>query len=504
VLDKKALQTAMKHASKEEKLELQELIDALDTATTRVEARQDFLTFVKAMWPDFIEGEHHRRIAKLFNDVLEGKLKRLIISLPPRHTKSEFASYLLPAWFLGNKPKEKIIQVSNTAELAEGFGRKVRNLLETDEYKNIFPDVSLRADSKAAARWNTNHGGDYYATGVGAALAGRGASLAICDDLHTESEALSAMSNPGVYDKTYEWFTTGIRQRLQPGASLVIVMTRWSKRDTIGQILDKMAARGDVDQWEYFEFPAILPSGNPLWPEFWPLKELEAIRAELPPSKWQAQYQQNPTSDETAILKRDWWQEWTSKEPPSCSYTLMSVDTAHSAKQSADYSAVTLWGVWYNEEEDLDHIILLDAWRGKLEFPELKSKLLELYGEHQPDSLLVEKTAAGAPLISEFRRMGVPAQEYTPSRATGDKMTRLHAIADVFQSGRVWAPTTRWAEDVVEECASFPAGRHDDFLDTVTMAITRFRTGGFVGTRLDKKIDEFEEARFRYRKANYY
>ena len=504
MLTKEALEKALKNASPDDRHQIEELLIALDVAATRDAAKSDFLSFVKAMWPDFIEGEHHRRIAKLFNQVLSGELKRLIISLPPRHTKSEFASYLLPAWFLGNKPREKIIQVSNTAELAEGFGRKVRNLLSTDDYINVFPDVTLRSDSKAAARWNTNHGGDYYATGVGAALAGRGASLAICDDLHTEAEAISALTNPGIYDKSYEWFTTGIRQRLQPGGAIVIVMTRWSQRDVIGQILEKMQSRDDVDRWEYFEFPAILPSGNPLWPEFWPLAELLKIKAELPPAKWAAQYQQQPSSDETAILKRDWWKRWKGQDAPNCEYTLMSIDTAHSAKSTADYSAMTMWGVWHNEEDGLDHIVLLDAWRGKLEFPELKAQILELYTDHDPDTILVEKTAAGAPLLTEFRRMGIPAQEFTPHRGTGDKITRLHAIADVFQSGRVWAPETRWADDVIEECGAFPASRNDDFVDTVSMALTRFRQGGFVGTKLDRKDDPDDYFRYRARRGAYY
>lgn len=494
------VQAALANASAEEKFKLQAILAELEKRDRRTRCQDNFLDFVESQWPDFISGAHHRRIAKLFEAVARGEKKRIIINLAPRHTKSEFASFLFPAWFLGKYPKKKVMQVSNTAELAEGFGRKVRNILETEEYREIFPEVELRSDSKAAGRWNTNFGGDYYATGVGAALAGRGADIVIIDDPHTEQEALQAAFNPGIYDKVYEWYTTGPRQRLQPGGAIIIVQTRWSLRDLTGQILENAYNKKGADQWEVFEFPAILPSGNPLWPEFWSKEALEAIKAEIPAGKWNAQYQQNPTSDETAIIKRDSWKSWTRDRPPDCEYTLMSFDCAFEAKQSADYSAMTYWGVFYDEEDGEESVVLLDAWRDKLQFPELKAKALELYDEHQPDSVIIEKKATGAPLIYEMRKMGIPVQEFTPSRGN-DKIARLNAIADVFASGRVWAPQRRWAEEVIEEVASFPNGRNDDYVDTVSQAINRIRKGGMVKTRHDKVDDDFYGYR---RKANYY
>ena len=342
--------------------------------------------------------------------------------------------------------------------------------------------------------------GDYYATGVGAALAGRGADLVIIDDPHTEQEALQAAFNPGVYDKVYEWFTTGPRQRLQPGGAIIIVQTRWSMRDLTGQILETAANKHGADQWEVFEFPAILPSGNSLWPEFWSKEALDAIRAEIPAGKWNAQYQQNPTSDETAIIKRESWRRWTEGDPPPCDYTVMSFDCAFEAKQTADYSAMTHWGVWFNEEDNEEHVMLLDAWRGKVEFPDLKAKALELYKEHEPDSIIIEKKASGAPLIYELRRMGIPVQEFTPSRGN-DKIARLNAISDIFASGKVWAPERRWADEVIEEVASFPNGRNDDYVDTVSQAINRIRKGGMVRTRHDERDEDFYGYR---RKAAYY
>lgn len=726
------------------------------------------------------------------------------------NTKSEFASYLLPSWFLGLFPEKKVIQASNTGELAVGFGRKVRNLVDSDPYKDIFPDTELRADSKAAGRWATSKGGDYFAIGVGGTVTGKGADLLIIDDPHalpldtlvptprgfktiaqlcvgdavfgpdglptrvvakspvardrqvyelttsdgitvpcdaghlwpymsdtniarakvrnapardlaqwtkanrpclprhapvqypdqtlpidpyllgvwlgdgtaslgrittsapdyphiraafdaagydttactgdkaavhtfgvrglrrqlidnnllnnkhipeiyltgaehqrmalvqglmdadgdvsaagqcsfnstshtlarqfqelvhslgvkaglksypptranhaatyrvnfklygcarlarklerthtptdkrqrsyavvpttrradvqcitvdredglflvgrgyvvthnSEQEAALAESDPTIYDKTYEWYTSGPRQRLQPGGAIIIVMTRWSRKDLTGEVLKASAQRGG-EEWDVIEFPAILPSGNPLWPEFWPLAELEALRLELPNHKWMAQYQQNPTSETAAIVKREWWQMWEEDTPPHCEFTLMSWDTAFEKHNRADYSACTLWGVFYRADATgipQANIILLNAFRKRMEFPELKKSAMEQYDTWAPDSTIVEKKASGAPLIYELRAMGIPVQEFTPSRGN-DKIARLNAVSDLFASGRVWAPRTHWAEEVINEVASFPGGDNDDYVDSTSMALARFRQGGFIRTLLDE------------------
>ena len=748
-------------------------------------AQNKFLAFVKEVWPTFIAGRHHAKMADAFERVANGTCKRLIINMPPRHTKSEFASYLLPAWFLGKYPHKKIIQCSHTAELAVGFGRKVRNLVDTDAYKAIFPDLALASDSKAAGRWNTNKQGDYFAIGIGGAVTGKGADVLIIDDPHSEQEAAIAEVNPDIYDKTYEWYTSGPRQRLQPGGAIVIVMcmtgdtpvmrpdgsetplkdlrvgdavatyeggelttsvvtnfqsngvddvftvktqsgitvranerhpflvehdgvrkwarlrdltpgmslvrttavaapqdhsvdpdcathaklaqpttvrtrtrhtnpwatmvngrakralaerlftalvsvclatensislrstllssaalggssiataslwantsawspyveiaatsadtrlplrtrvrigtascastiamtlarcvdfcvttatslwgmvkpqkhsnapqltyaftadpiveitpagreevfdvevertenfianglvvhnTRWSKRDLTGQILKDAAANDSIGEWELIEFPAILPSEKPLWPEFWELGELLKVKRDVPNSKWMAQYQQNPVSESAAIVKREWWQEWPKENPPSCEFILQSWDTAFEKTQRADYSACTTWGVFYQPDDagvEQANIILLNAFRDRMEFPTLKQCAIEEYKEWEPDSVIIEKKASGAPLIYEMRAMGIPVQEFTPTRGN-DKISRLNAVADVFASGRVWAPATRWAEEVIDEVAEFPAGSHDDYVDSVSMALHRFRRGGYVSTNLDE------------------
>jgi predicted phage terminase large subunit-like protein len=467
----------------------------------RENAQKDFMSFVHEMWPGFINGAHHKVMAKKFEDIANGKLKRLIINMPPRHTKSEFGSYMLPAWFLGRDPAKKIIQCSNTAELAVGFGRKVRNLVGSEQYARIFPNVNLRSDSKAAGRWSTNANGEYFAIGVGGTVTGKGADLLIIDDPHSEQEAAIASTNPEVYDKVYEWYSSGPRQRLQPGGAIIVIMTRWSKKDLTGRIL-KSAIEKDGDEWETIDFPAILPSGRALWPQFWDIKELEVLREELPVAKWNAQYQQQPTSEEGALVKREWWKVWDNDNPPQCQFVIQSWDTAFTKNERSDYSACTTWGVFYlNEDEMQPNVILLDAYKARLEFPELKEKAFNMYKEWTPDAFIVEAKASGLPLIGELRRMGIPVSEFTPTRGN-DKIARLNSITDLFASGKVWAPPRRWADEVIEEMASFPNSDHDDLVDSSTQALIRFRQGGFL--RLPS--DEPDEQKYfkSKRNAGYY
>ena len=439
-------------------------------------ARSHFMDFTKTVWPEFINGRHHRIMAEKFDRIADGSLKRLIVNMPPRHTKSEFSSYLLPAWLMGRKPTLKIMQTTHTAELAFRFGRKVRNLMNSQEYKAVFESVELRADSQAAGRWETSKGGEYFAAGVGGAVTGRGADLLIIDDPHSEQDALS----PTALEHAYEWYTSGPRQRLQPGGAIVIVMTRWAENDLTGKLLRQQARDVLADKWEIVEFPALMPdTDKPLWPEFWNKKDLLAVRGSLSVGKWQAQWQQNPTSDVSAILKREWWQTWKPEEPPAVSYILQSYDTAFSKQTTADYSAITTWGVFFPQDGDPPNIILMDAKRGRWDFPELRRIALEEYKYWDPECVLIEAKASGMPLTQELRQMGIPVSNYSPSRGN-DKYTRVNSIAPLFESGLVWAPDSRWAEEVIDECAAFPAGEHDDYVDTVTQALRRFREGGFV------------------------
>jgi len=447
-------------------------------------AQRNFIDFAKYVWPAAIIGNHHQRMANAFDRVANGSLKRLIINMGPRHTKSEFSSYLLPAYSMGRKPDLKIIQATHTGELAVRFGRKVRNLMDTETYKEVFPDAVLKADSKAAGRWDTNHGGEYFAVGVGGAMTGRGADLLIIDDPHSEQDAMS----PLALDNAWEWYTSGPRQRLQPGAAIVVCMTRWSTKDLTARLI-KAQASHNADMWEVIEFPAILPSGNPLWPGFWKLEELMAVKASLSPQKWQAQWQQQPSNDEGAILKREWWKRWEKEYTPQLEYVIQSYDTAYSKKETADYSAITTWGVFTVDMDSGPSILLLNVKKGRWDFPQLKRIAKEEYLYWQPDNVLIEAKATGTTLQQELRKVGIPVTMYSPGgrRAGQDKISRANSIATVLESGMVWAPDTDWADDLIEECAAFPNGDNDDLVDSMVMALMRFRAGNFISLRDDEE-----------------
>ena len=451
--------------------------------TLTEKAKDSFLDFVKYVWPGFIAGRHHKIVAQKFEDIANGKIKRLIINMPPRHTKSEFASYLFPAWMIGRRPDLKIMQATHTADLSIRFGRKVKNLMETDEYQKVF-GVKLRSDSKAAYRWETDGGGEYYAAGVGGNIAGRGADLFIIDDPHSEQDAMS----PAALEGAWEWYQGGPRQRLQPGAAIVLVMTRWSELDLTAKLLKQSAMDIKADKWEMIEFPAILESGKPLWPEYWKLEELESVKASIQLQKWQAQYMQQPTADMSSIIKRGWWNIWQQEKIPKLQYVMQTYDTAFLKSQTADFSAIQTWGVFYPEEDKSANVILLDAKKGRWEFPELKRVALEEYQYWEPDTVLIESKAAGLPLTQELRASGIPVVNFSPSRGN-DKISRVNAVAPLFESGMVWAPEASWAEEVIEECAAFPFGEHDDMVDAMTQALMRFRQGGFI-THPEDYVDD--------------
>lgn len=521
MLSQDQLQEALKRLhmlSPNEQQELMRLVEETAVEAEREVAREDFLAFCRRVWPNMVLGPHHQKIASIFERVAKGELKRVCISIAPRSTKSEMSSFLFPSWFMGKFPHKQIMQASHKADLAVGFGRKVRNLVDSEDYRGVFPGVKLRADSKAAGRWNTSSGGAYYACGVGAGLAGFGADLLIIDDPHDEQEALQAAFKPEVFDGAYEWYTSGPRQRLQPGAAIIVIATRWGKRDLIGRLLAKAKESKRADQWEVVEIPAIMPAdeadyaktcvdGTPLvvdgersyWPEYWPTWELQATRENTSPFKWAAQYMQTPTGSSGAMVKRHWWKRWEPKGFPEITYKIQTWDTALRKNSRNDFSVCTTWGVF--EHEGNNHIMMLDRFKERMEFPELKANAKRLYNHWRPDSFLIEGKAAGDPLIFELRTMGIPVSVYTPSSGE-DKMTRVNSVVDLFASGMIWIPDKEWTEDVITEFNDFPNGAHDDTVDASTMALMRFRQGRFVKANLDED-DEAEPESFHFKAAYY-
>ena len=512
----------------EEQEEILKLVEELEARQRAEAAYNDLIEFCKQMQPDYKVGKHHRILADMLMDIERGKeydeegeeiegtgKDRICVNMPPRHGKSQLISIYFPAWFLGRNPDKKVLMVSHTTDLAVDFGRKVRNLISTPEYQAIFPNVQLAQDSKSAGRWNTNAGGEYFACGVGSALAGRGAHLLLIDDPHNEQDIING--NLDVFDKAYEWFTYGARTRLMPAGRVAIVQTRWHLDDLTGRVVRDMAQSELADAYEVVEFPAILEIETevenpdtrkieikiiekPLWPEFFNLDALYRTKASMPLFQWNAQYQQKPTAEEAAIVKREWWNEWKNEDPPRCEYIIMSLDAAAEKNNRADYTALTTWGVFYNEEENRYSIILLNSIKKRLEFPELKELAYSEFRDWEPDAFIVEKKSSGTPLYQEMRRMGLTVNEYTPHRGSGDKTARLNSVADIVRSGLVWVPQTRWAEELVEEVAGFPFMSNDDLVDTTIMALMRFRQGGFISL----PTDEAESEPLYRRRGGYY
>lgn len=486
--------------------EIFKMVDELEERQFVAECHDDLLGFTTHMMPEYIVGNHHRILSRKLSEIEEGVIKRLCVNIAPRHGKSQLVSTMYPAWFLGRNPGAKVMLVSHTADLAVDFGRKVRDLIDSDAFQRIFPGVTLSKDNKSAGRWTTNAGGEFFACGIGAKLAGRGADLLLIDDPHSEQDVLNG--NFEVFEKAYNWFAYGARTRLMPGGRVAIVQTRWHQDDLTGRLVKDMAMNPRTDQYEVIEFPAILEvekdgkmAEKALWPEFFSLKDLQQIKEGMPTFQWNAQYQQNPTGEEGAIVKRDWWQWWEDETPPTCEYIIMSLDSAAETNNRADYTAMTTWGVFHNEEDDRYDIVLLNSVKKRFEFPELKDAAFEHYREWDPDCFIVEKKSSGVALYQEMRRMGLPVQEFTPHRGTGDKTARLNSVADIIRSGMVWVPRTRWAEELVEEVAAFPFASNDDLTDSTVMALMRFRNGGFI--RLP--TDEPDEPKyFKRRRGGYY
>lgn len=483
----------------------------LDERNKCLRARDDFLAFCLLVYPGFKEGPHHRHLKPLLHNVKDGSELRLTVSMAPRFGKSETIAYLFVAWYLGHHPTHHIMMATHTADLSASFGRKVRNLIDTPIYSAIFPDTVVSRDKSAADNWTTTRGGKYLAIGIGGNVAGHGAHLLVCDDLVSEQ---AVMSNPdAAFENAWTYMQVGPLQRLMPGGRIIMIGTRWGARDPIGRALQWALDNPGSLPWNEVRFPALMKVERggeetevSLWPEQWPIDQLQAKRAGMQPQYWAAQYMQEPTSEEGAIIKREWWQIWDKPTPPPIDYIVQTWDTAHETKNHNDYSACTTWGVFFNEDSGRNEIILLNALKGRWEFPQLKAKVVEQMQEWEPDTVLIEKKAAGAPLIQELRQSGIAVEECSPSRGragvSNDKRARVNAISALVFDGLAWVPDKRWAHELVDEVAAFPNNMHDDLVDCVEMALSRFRRGGFLSLKSDMKNDD--EDILRRPRAAYY
>jgi len=483
------------------------------------EARLNFDKFVKKINPTDLPGRHFDILTNAFHRIAAGESVRLIINIAPRRGKSERSSYLFPAWFIGRFPQKKIMCITNVKTLASDFGAKIRNLMDTPEYQDVFPKVKLSKDAQAKDKWRTNFKGEYFAGGVGSTVYGRGADLLLLDDVHSERESAGGRMEPPTkddYDATWNWYQS-ILSRLHPGGSILVVMQRWSKHDLTGRLIEAAKRSPGSHQWEVITLPALEEVPQPdgtvklesTWPEFWKTESVLQLRETMMSEpggawRWNAMFMQNPGADSMAMIKREYWKYWPDqKKAPSCEMVIQSWDLAATAEDKSNYSACTTWGVFStSEKEDTPayNIILLDAERGKWDFPELKKTVMRKYHsvvkDGTPDCLLVEKKSAGIQLIQELRATGVPVTPYLPAgnqyMGRNDKLARVNRILEIFTSGLVWVPKRAWANEVIEECAEFPNGEYDDYVDTVSQALARFREGGFIRYETDED-DEVDD-----------
>ena len=479
-------------------------------------ARDDFYTFVLLCAPliipdgEFVNGRHIKVIADSLTEVERSvkteKAKRQMIFLPPRCMKSVLVNRLFVPWCFGRHPHWKILVIGHGTQFAEtNFGRPTRDFMNEPFYKQIFPEVTLKKDSRAAGRFETNQKGIYQATGAGSGIAGMGGDLVIGDDVLNEQTARSKIEREGIN----KWYAGGLRTRLSPGGAEVLVNTRWHEEDLCGFLLE--ADKNSARPWDVISIPALLdneasklldlPEDTSCFPELWSTEYFEDLRntEALTDYEWNALYMQTPTPEEGNIIKTDDIKFWDSEELPRLKLLLMSLDTAYSTKETADPSAMTLWGVFEHTNEDgrgrrltSNHIILVSAMEERLSFPELCDKVLDKYRQYTPDIVLIEKKSSGQGLIPELKLMGVPVKEYMPEK---DKMTRLHAASGYFTSGRVWFPRNRtWATNVINQLLSFPYAKHDDLTDTTSQAILWLRNNLQAYTQAAENVrDEMEE-----------
>jgi predicted phage terminase large subunit-like protein len=442
------------------------------------ESLMDFCRFTKA---DYKPGPHHKLIVDALQQVEAGAISRLMIFLPPRHGKSELVSRKFPAWFIGRNSDRQIISASYNSDLATEFGRDVRNTIADTLYRQLFP-VELRQDSKAADRWVTDNGGSYLAAGVGSGITGRGAHLGIIDDpFKDRKEAESKTVREGVWN----WYTSTFYTRLMPGASIILCQTRWNEDDLAGRLLRVMAKGGE--QWTVINLPALAEGpdllgrleGEALWPAWYPKETLLQIQNTIGTYDWLSLYQQRPTSEKGNIFKRTWWRLY--REVPDFDLKIQSWDTAFKDGEENDYSVCTTWGA-LNEAHgsSLPGFYLIDRYKERMPYPELKRVAITEAVRHSPDLVLIEDKASGQSLMQDLQReSNLPLKAISVDR---DKIARAHAVTSLIEGGRVYVPEwAQWIDDYLAEMAAFPKGAHDDDVDSTTQALNYLRDNAGLG-----------------------
>jgi len=431
-------------------------------------ARHHLIPFTQVTHATYRVNWHHREIASALEDVERGVCKRLMIFIPPQRGKSELASIRFTAWVIGKHPELNIIETSYAAELAVGFGRKTRNLIDSEEYQDIFPGLRLAEDSQAAGRWNTTADGGLTAAGVGGGITGKRGNIIIIDDPFKDREEADSKT---IRDKVDDWYRSVVYTRQAPNGAIILIMTRWHEDDLAGRLIKRMKEPGG-EQWRIVQFPEICERndevhrkvGDALWPDQYSKEAAELTKVAVGTRAWEALYQQRPSSPEGNIIQREWFQRY--KLPPSSFLMrIHSLDTAFKTKKENDWSVLGHWGV--NEHG----YFLLSVTRVKVQFPELKRLVTDAYDRDHPNWVIVEDKASGQSLIQELQRDTI-----IPVHAVQvdvDKVARANAVTPLMEAGRVWIPEhAPWVADFLDECAEFKANaEHDDQVDMMTQAL---------------------------------
>ena len=466
--------------------------------------------FIKNSWQtiepgrDFYDNWHIDAISEHLQAVVEGDIKRLIINIPPRHMKSISVAVALPAWAWTIQPDKKFLYASYAGSLSIRDSVKCRRLIDSPWYKNHFGNTfRLTSDQNQKQRFENDKTGQRIATSVDGALTGEGVDIIVIDDPHNVREAESSTVREGVL----EWWDQAMQTRLNDPktGAFIIIMQRVHETDLTGHIL-----RNEYDDWDHLCLPARYEVGHPtppksklnftdprtedgelLWPERIDDKTLSSLEKSLGSYASAGQLQQRPMPKGGGILKSEWWVPWEKKELPEIEYVLQSWDTAFSTKEKTSYSARTTWGVF--REKGMMCALVLEMWYDRVSYPDLRKLAQEAYNDWEPDAVLIEKKASGQSLLQDLRMAGIPVLEYMPDR---DKEARAHAPSALLEDGRIYFPfDKKWAKNLIDICAAFPATDNDDIVDTCTQAWLRLRKGWFVTHSKDYEDDDHEEKR---------
>lgn len=496
----------------------------------------------------YIPAQHHRLLIEALERVESGEIRRLMVFMPPRAGKSMYCSVMFPAWYLGRHPTHKIIQGSYNDTLASRFGKRARNAFASDIHRKVF-GFGVSETSRAVGEWETAKGGEYFSFGVNTGVTGRPATGAILDDLIRGRQDADSVT---IRDKTWETYMADVRTRLERTRDgmqpwIVYAATRWHFDDPAGRILPPTAigktgwfTAKDGEKWYVITLPAVIETqaeaaddalgrrvGEHLWPEWWDKNHFAQEKRSQSARNWTSLYQQKPSPDEGGILKREFWQKWPDKTPPKCEYVLSMYDTAFEEGEENDFTARTHWGVFWNEDAPTPEIeakrgdgephhrpnegrycvILLGMLNKRMEFPELRKEAKDHYNTTKPDRVMVEKKASGMSLLQELRRAGVPASPAPTLRNSqgreANKIARAHAVSVVLEQWCVYYMDKPWAEEVIAQCAAFPAAANDDLVDTCTAAWLYLRRTFHLNLRDEEPVEENDARKGKVKAVGY-